>query len=142
MKSLRDHFKELKEVNVALKLVFVPIAKNKLLFRLENNQDQFDADAQTYPIDMGHLIDLMWQGSNPFSEVPEYTLTETSVTGNMPVEEMQSRRIIWKTVDDDREDLVKSKIEYGIKDEVVSLEPQRIRVFIVEYKPAAEDFLQ
>jgi hypothetical protein len=81
-----------------VKLVTIPQGLNKILFRLENLADHFDLGA-TQQVNIKTLVEGMWRSSNE-SEVPEYSLTETSVTGNMPVEEMQARRLKWKTVDD------------------------------------------
>jgi hypothetical protein len=78
------------------------------------------------------MIEGMWKSSNGDSKVGEYTLTETSVTGNMPVEEMQSRRLKWKTVDDGKyEDC---KINYKMDGEIIDLEPMRMRTFMLEFK--------
>lgn len=59
-----------------------------------------------------------------------YTITETSITGNQDLKEMNERRLHWKTVDDDK--LVKIPLDFSDGD-IADLEPQRIRVFIVEF---------
>ena len=53
-----------------------------------------------------------------------------SLTANMPLKEMKSRKIQWKTVDDDMLASAK-KLDYSKDVSSVTLEPQRIRVFKV-----------
>jgi len=59
-----------------------------------------------------------------------YNVLETSITGNQPLTDMNARRLSWKTVDDDI--LVKKDLDFSEGD-IVTLEPQRIRVFVVEF---------
>ena len=44
------------------------------------------------------VVEGMWKSAHSEeSEVEPYTLTETSVTGTILLEDMQSRRLKWKT---------------------------------------------
>lgn len=67
---------------------------------------------------------------NKDAKMGSYKVTETSLTGNQPLSEMNERRLSWKTVDD--ETLVKKDLDFSEGD-IISLEPQRIRVFVVEF---------
>ena len=55
---------------------------------------------------------------------------------------MLARKIQWKTVDDNKENLAKSKINYDSDFSAVKLEPQRIRTYTVAFETATEDIVQ
>lgn len=69
------------------------------MIRLENLQDKFDYASEPVVVDKEQLVKDLWYRSNPNTPMPSYKLVETSITGNMPVEEMEARRIHWKTTD-------------------------------------------
>lgn len=69
-------------------------------------------------------------------------IKEMSMTANMELKEMLARKIQWKTVDDNKEDLVKSKINYDSDFSAVKLEPQRIRTFTVVFETTTENIVQ
>jgi len=108
----------------------------KILFRLENMMDPFDSFSVDYPANMTLIIDLWWSQSNPGIPTPRYTLEETSVTGNMPVTEMEDRRVRWQAAGDDGTEA--KVLHRGIKDGIVMLEPMRLRTFLLEYFPEEE----
>jgi len=56
------------------------------------------------------------------------------MTGTMTLEEMEGRRVQWKTVDDSKKVYSKLNVnlEFG-ENEQAKLEPQRIRTFMLEY---------
>lgn len=63
-----------------------------------------------------------------------FTTTEMSITGNMKLSDMHARKIKWKTVDDEKTEFSKSKIDYSVKNyDEVELGPQMIRTFKVEF---------
>jgi len=95
------------------------------MFRIENLNDNVDATPET--VDIKDLVEELWHDVNG-DELYNYDLTETSVTGNMPISEMEARRLKWKTGTEDQE---KELSDYSL----VKLESMRIRVFVVEYKP-------
>jgi len=79
---------------------------------------------------MDQFAQILWQRSNPSSEVPSYTVVETSVTGNMAVTEMEARRIQWKTTSSR---VPKTKpVE---ENDSITVQPQQIRVFVIEFTP-------
>jgi len=56
-----------------------------------------------------------------------------SLSGNMAIEEMLERKVQWKTFDSIARD---KKLDFSVGDfENVSLEPQRIRVFLAKFIP-------
>lgn len=57
-----------------------------------------------------------------------------SITANMELKDMLARKIQWKTVDDNKEGLAKSKINYDTDFSAVKLEPQRIRTYTVAFE--------
>ena len=71
-----------------MKIVYQPLAKEKLLFRIENLMDPFDKDAETVSVNITAITSDLWINANPGVERPPNSLEEMSVTGNMPVEEM------------------------------------------------------
>jgi len=68
------------------------------MFRIENLNDDVDATPET--VDIKDLVEELWHDVNG-DELYNYDLTETSVTGNMPISEMEARRLKWKTNMDD-----------------------------------------
>lgn len=72
-------------------MVPIPLGKNKVMYRLENINDVDSAYVNNTMI-----IDSMWKAANPSISMPHLPLlTETSVTGNMPISEMSDRRLKW-----------------------------------------------
>ena len=82
-----------------MKIVTVPLAYSKILLRIENLGDIFDG-ASPKQVNLTMVIEGMWKSAHSLdSEVGSYTLIETSVTGTIPMAEMQSRRLKWNTED-------------------------------------------
>ena len=80
----------------------------------------------------------LFSDANPTSkQEPKVWFKELSLTGNMALDEMRATKITWKTVDDHK---LKSKMDFEVKEGMVTLEPQRIRVFEIKYEPTFEDF--
>jgi len=55
------------------------------------------------------------------------SITETTLTANMPLKEMLDRKLQWKTVDD--ETVTTSSLSYDADPQKIVLEGQRIRQF-------------
>lgn len=127
-------------VGSSLKLVFIPQARNKIQFRLQNLEDTFDAGAQTYPVNMTTFVEAIWLGNNRGTPVPKYDLTEMSITGNMPKAEMVARQIKWKTVPLNEEREAPKLVED--KDGIINIAPQQIRVFELTFHPSSLDNTQ
>lgn len=62
----------------------------------------------------------------------------------MFLKEMQERKLKWKTVDDRFNQFSKDHLDYGFTTSSIALEPQRIRVFSIQFVPSVngEKFLQ
>jgi len=141
--SMSDAFKKA-GITDLVKLVTIPEAKNHFILRLENVADLYDKDAATQTVDLQGLLDAMWKNANMQAPV-DYTkmdIKEMSLTANMELQEMLARKIQWKTVDDNKENLAKSKINYDSDFSAVKLEPQRIRTYTVAFETATEDIVQ
>ena len=116
-----------------VKMITVPMAKGNFMLRLQNIADHFDADAEAKSVNKSQVIEALWKAGNIKNkdvEMGSYSVTETSVTGNQPLTDMNARRLSWKTVDD--ASLVKKDLDFSEGD-IIKLEPQRIRVFLVEF---------
>jgi len=114
-----------------MKTYLQPLARNKVMVRLENLYDNFDANAQAYTLLLSQLAEELWRNSNS-GPMPSYKMVETSVTGNMPVEEMESRRINWKTASKNHK---RQKKDRSVDGDKITIEPQMIRVFVLEFTP-------
>lgn len=115
-----------------VKLVTIPQAKNKILLRIQNLADKFNPEASTQKVNLTKMVEGMWKSAHSLdSEVGSYTLTETSVTGTIPMADMQSRRLKWKT--EDEEDVPETTLTYEINGDMIDVEPMRIRVFTLEF---------
>jgi hypothetical protein len=136
--------KELEQTTGVLKYVSIPIAKNQLMMRVENIGDVYDkATAQT--VNLKELLISMWENANAKTfDASAFTfdLTEMSLTGNMPLAELQERKIKWKTADDKLDQ--QPFLDYSTNTSAITLEAQRIRVFKVLCLPAGKEtmFLQ
>ena len=66
-------------------MVPMPLGKNKVMYRLENMDDN-----GLYYVNNTKIIESMWKAANPDVPLPrDYKLSETSITGNMPIQEME-----------------------------------------------------
>ena len=118
-------------VNNTVKMIPIPLAIGKFMLRLQNLADPFDSDSKTQHVNKTMVIEALWKSANtPDAVMKQYTVTEKSITGNIDVKEMNDRRLQWKTVDDDK--LVKKDLSFDDGD-MVTLEPLRIRTFMIEF---------
>lgn len=120
-----------------VKVVHVPKARNLVNVRLENLADLYDSNHQTYKINLSGIAKALWKSANALNPVDFEALeiNELSLTGNMLLEEMKARKIKWQTVDDDKDEFPRSAVEQEFTPDVVTLEPQRIRVFELKFTP-------
>lgn len=77
-----------------VKIAMIPLGKDKVLLRLGNMIDSKDQTAQ---VNLDEIINGLWQSSNAGVSIPQYQINETSVTGNILLQEMNDRRLKWKT---------------------------------------------
>lgn len=114
-------------------MISVPMAKGKFMVRFQNIADLFDKDTEPKKVNKSSVFEALWKAgniNNKDAKMGSYSVVETSVTGNQPLKDMNARRLSWKTVDDDT--LVKKNLDFSEGD-IITLEPQRIRVFLVEF---------
>lgn len=112
-------------------MVTFPLARNKIMIRLENIADIYDNATET-TVALKNLTLALYKYANSKNHqwYPEVWITEMSLTGNMPLEELRKRKIQWLTRDDallNREQVPLSDVNN------VVLVPQQIKVFEVEY---------
>ena len=60
--------------------------QKKVMLRVQNIADKYDSFATSKDVNITMVIEGMWKSAHSLdSELGSYTLTETSVTGNMPI---------------------------------------------------------
>lgn len=81
------------------------------------------------------IATAMWQSANilDLAAFVEPSITETTLSANMPLAEMLEHKIKWRTVDDETRLGHKTSPSYGADATAVQLEPQRIRQFTVDF---------
>ena len=84
-----------------VKLISLPVSQNKLLLRLENLADVYDGQSAT-TVDLNKVASALWKSANFFKPVGlgSVTFNEMNLSANRLLSEMESRRILWPTVDD------------------------------------------
>lgn len=89
-----------------VKVDLIPMEKNKVMLRIVNLADLYDGDNESdyRQIDTNAIAESLWLAANPSDSSDDFEckITEMSMTGNMPLKEMEERRLKWKTVDDDK----------------------------------------
>jgi hypothetical protein len=83
-----------------VKLVTIPQEANKIRVRLENLGDFLVKGAQTQSVDLEAVITALVNDSNAEKVDFEMEINEKSMTGNMDIDEMWTRKIQWQTMDD------------------------------------------
>lgn len=110
-------------VKNTVKMELFPLKKNNFLLRLENLRDVFDSDAKTTDnVNLDILVKGLLISTNPkdYKDL-DYNIIEKSLTANMDKNEMQERKIKWKTVDDVEGEVCKPF--QVVKDYLVTLRP-------------------
>jgi len=82
-----------------LKYVMVPMAKNQLMIRVQNLNDEYDGVTEGISFDIEAIARSLWYSVNPEGELTDLKVQETSVTGSIEVGAMEERRLKWQTVD-------------------------------------------
>ena len=120
----------------------LPLAKNQLLFRIENLADNLDANASSVKyVNIQRLAKQFYKEANPAAKKePTVKISETSLTHNQLQSALEARRkqFQWKGADDSTS-LQLSVKRPKDKDPVTgaAFEAQRIRTYVVEYNPKA-----
>lgn len=90
-----------------VKLEAMPLDKNKILLRLTNMGDFLsdDTENENVTIDVQKVFLSFWQSANNKTKemLPpddmQLVIQEKSLTNNMGIDEMNARKIQWKTMD-------------------------------------------
>lgn len=128
--QIRDSFDLSKELEAAgvvntVKMVVIPKEKDVLFFRLENLAD-LDSGVGTIDVNLQMVADAYQKVASTTSR--QFEIVETSITGNMKIEEMRARKTHWKTAH--QSVAASNPIEIV---SAVSLKPLEIRAFLVDY---------
>ena len=116
-----------------LKIHLFPQAKNEILIRLENLADLFDKTPESAPqFDLGSYATNLYMASSGKEGMFALgvTITERGLSNNQDYEDMLKAKPVWKTVDGP------SNVTYPADEKpnsIVALQPQRIRLFRVQY---------
>lgn len=81
-----------------VKMITIPMAKGKFMLRLQNSADLFDNDAETKAVNKTAVIEALWKAGNKLNKdakMGSFSVVETSITGNIPIKEMNARRLKW-----------------------------------------------
>ena len=136
VKSILHDFmsKTIKDAGVVgnVKLVTIPQDKSKMILRLENIGDNFLKGAETQTVSLIKILKAFHASGSD--------ITEVTLTGNMPINEMWDRKIQWKTMDDNKPGFKKVKTDKSQDWNAIKLENQRIRTFVISSNEA-ESFL-
>jgi hypothetical protein len=97
-----------------------------MILRLENIGDNLLKGAETQTVSLNKILEgFLASGSQ---------ITEVTLTGNMPIDEMWDRKIQWRTKDDQRPGFKKVMTDKSQDWDNIKLEKQRIRTFFVAPK--------
>lgn len=101
-----------------------------MIVRLENLNEV----NKTVSVDINAVAMAYWKEANlrHYRAVESIDIQELSITANMPLAELQKRKIDWKTVDDDK--LVFEELVNDAHNDIKTLKPMQIRVFSVHFK--------
>ena len=82
-----------------VKMVVLPKAKDVLIFRLENLAD-LDSGADTASVNLNFIAKAYYLSANRGTDEVNFTVTETNINVNMPIEEMKARKLKWRSEGD------------------------------------------
>lgn len=119
-----------------LKIVTFPLKRNNILLRLENVADNFDsnvAGSLLYFKIKDYAANLYSSQNGNRSTLSYINVVETSLTANQPYSEMLAHKVKWYGADD--ANVTEPAWPKDRADFEVALQPQRIRVFDVEFIP-------
>ena len=119
-----------------LKIHTIPQERNKILIRLENIADLFDGTPSETPyFDLQTFAQELYSHSNDGQKPSAVKIVERTLGNNQDYEEMEKAKFPWKSTD------AASSVIWPVDNETgVALQPQRIRLFLVEYDATGSDF--
>lgn len=109
------------------------MAQNQILIRMTNLADKFDIgqNAPTPYVNIQSLASLLYQKANNGQTPSQVLISETTLTANQLFNQMQSTKLMWRGVDDDTINEPILPLDQSFQ--VISLEAQRIRTFMIAY---------
>lgn len=117
-----------------------PMAKNQIILRLENLADTFDdRGARTHYINLQKYARDLYMDINNGAQPQFLTITETSLSANQALTQVQSEKFNWRGIGDQSSlsQFLQSPVDRGGL-RGVALEPQRIRSFTVSFNQEPE----
>ena len=94
--------------NPTLNLVTYPIERGQIQVRLENLADRFDYDykdanapSSAFWFNLTSLVQDLYLEANPGTQVPNYTITELSLSGNQLIGEEDKHKKALKWIGED-----------------------------------------
>jgi len=122
---------EIPDFEGELKIHVFPQGRNDLLVRIENLADLFDKTPETTPMfDLRTYAMNLYSANNAGSSDIDIKVTERNLSNNQDYSDMIAAKFEWKTRDGPSSVVYPADQE---ADAVVALQPQRIRVFRVQY---------
>ena len=122
-----------------LKLQQFPEARNQVLIRLENLSDLFDGTPEETPtFDLQAYALSLYSSANEGASPASVTITERTLSNNQDMKTMLDNKFKWKSADSANPRLAQPYPE-DPSATTVALQPQRIRLFRVQYTASSED---
>ena len=119
-----------------LKIHMIPQERNRILIRLENIADLFDGTPSETPyFDLQTYAQELYSHSNNGQKPHAVKIVERTLGNSQDYEEMEKSKFPWKSTDGASSVVWPEDNETG-----VALQPQRIRLFLVEYDATPSDF--
>lgn len=122
-----------------LKLLQYPMARNEVIIRLENLSDLFDGTPSETPMfDIGSYASSLYASANGGAAPADMVIEERNLSNNMNYSEMLERKFQWLSEDGPNPYLAQP-YPTDESDTVVAMQPQRIRLFKVNYTAASAE---
>ena len=120
-----------------LKIHLLPLGHLSIQIRLQNLADLFDGTPETTPMfDLLSYAQGLFKQANPSVAESDFSISvrERTLSNSMDYSKWADQKIHWKTVEDSTKNGEISYPEDREKDAVIALQPQRIRLFQVDFK--------
>ena len=137
--SLGARASQMEEFKGDLKLQQFPEARNQVLIRLENLSDLFDGTPEETPtFDLQAYALSLYSSANEGATPASVTITERTLSNNQDMKTMLDNKFKWKSADSANPRLAQPYPE-DPSETTIALQPQRIRLFRVQYTASSED---
>ena len=110
-----------------------------MLIRLENLSDLFDGTPEETPtFDLQAYALSLFSSANAGAKPASVTITERTLSNNQDMKTMLDNKFKWKSADSENSRLARPYPE-DPSETTVALQPQRIRLFRVQYTAASDE---